>query len=591
MNSKRSLRSTLIFLELVMVLFTTFFFLGFLNYVQIRNQTDFTNRRAAELSAIEMLLLSRLEHATANLERLVTQDNLAGGSFISELSDLYLLDNTYRIISIIKQKSNSAVFTGFMFSDVLRSFFESHYHATVKRSPVIYAPEDEKPALYLSIPWKDHLLVGSIPLDTLKNDIARLIQFDGSIVVITSYDGIPFTSIGGNLPGQIFREESGTILQLGNQTYMLNRISSIWLNSYIVLLTPTQQLTYFTSRIQIFGILILVVFFSLLLFRYLVLDLLYIRPIQQFIQQLNTWNINTELPVVPLSIQGLQEIQLLSQTFYTKAQEILRMNEQLQEQVTTVSEQLKNALDKVLVSEKLAVLGNLTAGLAHELNTPLGAIISTAETIKNAIITIKKDICDLLSKNDPSESTLFIQLLQNADKKQSSLRERLQFIHQLEEHQIVQAESVTDDLIDMEINITTPDLVSQLAATSNSAHVVKTAYYFHVLEKDNTIIQTAAERAALTLKALKQWSYDEKDIKKPVSIREEMDTILTMYYNKTKYSVQVVKEYMDEGWVLANPDRLNAVWVNLINNALQAMENKGTLTIRIEKPAQIPDRI
>lgn len=425
--------------------------------------------------------------------------------------------------------------------------------------------------------------MGRIQIDSINNDIVRLVQFDGSIVVITNSDGIPYSSIGGNLPSLILNRPNGSSIYITNKAFVLNRLSSIWLSSDIVLLTPTNQVQFFNNQIQVLAILTLVALIGILLLRFFLLHLLYIKPIELFITALNQWETSKMLPEVPPTIQGVAEIQLLAKTFYAKATEIAQMNERLEAQVQEMGQQLASALDKVLVSEKLAVLGNLTAGLAHELNTPLGAIISTAETIRNAVIKIKQDLCELLTRSDPKENQFFIQLLNASGKAQTGLRGRMTFINSLEAGHVAHAEEITDDLVDMEIPLDSPDLARQIEQLQHAEHIVKTAYYFNILEKDNAIIQSAAERASLTLKALKQWTYEERGNTIPVCIKDEMETILTMYYNRTKYTIQIIREYLDDGWVLANPERLNAVWVNLINNAIQAMEQGGVLTIRIEK--------
>lgn len=582
MKKTQSLRLYLLTLEIITIVLGILFIFGSFNFIQQKITNDFANRRRSELSGIEMIFYAKLQQAVTKLENLADSENFQGAQFISEFSDIYLISHN-TISQFIKKNPSSALFIGFRFSDTFANFFSHAYFSTVRRSAVFYAPEDEKPSLYLSIPTAKGLLVGRIQIDSINNDIVRLVQFDGSIVVITNSDGIPYSSIGGNLPSLILNQPNGSSIYVTNKEFVLNRLSSIWLSSDIVLLTPTNQVQFFNNQIQVLAILSLVALIGILLLRFFLLHLLFIKPIELFITALNQWETSKMLPEIPPTIQGVAEIQLLAKTFYAKATEIAQMNEHLEAQVQEMGQQLASALDKVLVSEKLAVLGNLTAGLAHELNTPLGAIISTAETIRNAVIKIKQDLCELLTRSDPKENQFFIQLLNTSGKAQTGLRGRMTFINSLEAGHVAHAEEITDDLVDMEIPLDSPDLARQIEQLQHAEHIVKTAYYFNILEKDNAIIQSAAERASLTLKALKQWTYEERGNTIPVCIKDEMETILTMYYNRTKYTIQIIREYLDDGWVLANPERLNAVWVNLINNAIQAMEQGGVLTIRIEK--------
>jgi len=65
-----------------------------------------------------------------------------------------------------------------------------------------------------------------------------------------------------------------------------------------------------------------------------------------------------------------------------------------------------------------------------------------------------------------------------------------------------------------------------------------------------------------------------------------LETVLTLYGAAHKNAVEIVRQYHDSPRVTAKPDELIQVWTNLVQNALQAMEGKGTLvaSVRIEGP-------
>jgi len=66
------------------------------------------------------------------------------------------------------------------------------------------------------------------------------------------------------------------------------------------------------------------------------------------------------------------------------------------------------------------------------------------------------------------------------------------------------------------------------------------------------------------------------------SITLGLDTVLTLYHNQIKHGVDLICDYGDTDSIEARHDELNQVWTNLVHNALQAMEGKGTLTITTE---------
>ena len=69
----------------------------------------------------------------------------------------------------------------------------------------------------------------------------------------------------------------------------------------------------------------------------------------------------------------------------------------------------------------------------------------------------------------------------------------------------------------------------------------------------------------------------------PVDLREGLETVVTIYQNQIKHGTDLVREFEDVPPVTCLPDELNQVWTNLVHNALQAMDHKGTLTVGIRR--------
>ncbi|RMG07942.1 MAG: sensor histidine kinase, partial [Cyanobacteria bacterium J055] len=113
--------------------------------------------------------------------------------------------------------------------------------------------------------------------------------------------------------------------------------------------------------------------------------------------------------------------------------------------------------------------------------------------------------------------------------------------------------------------------------------ILETAYQLTSIIKSTQTISTATDRAAKIVFALKSYSRQTPSGQKvETNVIESLETVLTIYHNQLKQGVEVIKNYPE---TLPNiwgyPDELNQVWTNLIHNAIQAMDNKGTLTIDI----------
>ncbi|MGK7924408.1 MAG: sensor histidine kinase, partial [Spirulina sp.] len=115
--------------------------------------------------------------------------------------------------------------------------------------------------------------------------------------------------------------------------------------------------------------------------------------------------------------------------------------------------------------------------------------------------------------------------------------------------------------------------------------LLKTAYQWASLQTSTRNINTAAERAAKVVFALKTYArYDTTGEKVSARATEGIETVLTLYDNQLKQGVNVIRHYdpsLPE--ILCYSDELNQVWTNLIHNALQAMDNRGTLTVGVKQ--------
>ncbi|MEI2582501.1 sensor histidine kinase [Scytonema sp. PRP1] len=113
---------------------------------------------------------------------------------------------------------------------------------------------------------------------------------------------------------------------------------------------------------------------------------------------------------------------------------------------------------------------------------------------------------------------------------------------------------------------------------------LKITYDFASVWKSTKTITTTTDRAAKVVFALKTYAhYDHSGEKVQVNITEGIETVLTLYHNQLKHGVKVIRNYSEVPPILCYPDELNQVWVNLIHNALQAMDYKGILKIDVTR--------
>jgi signal transduction histidine kinase len=104
------------------------------------------------------------------------------------------------------------------------------------------------------------------------------------------------------------------------------------------------------------------------------------------------------------------------------------------------------------------------------------------------------------------------------------------------------------------------------------------------LVRAGAIVLEASSKASSTVSALVDYSRaDDFERKGSVYLVSEINTLVTIYYNKLKRSVNLVRRFLSDDPVQGDRDKLNQVWVNLMNNALQSMEYQGTLQIETRR--------
>jgi len=190
-------------------------------------------------------------------------------------------------------------------------------------------------------------------------------------------------------------------------------------------------------------------------------------------------------------------------------------------------EKLHDAQNQLLQSEKMASIGQLAAGVAHEINNPIGYVNSNLGTLEKYLA----DMFTMLAAYEQAEPLLAADPGKAAGIK--ALRDKL------------------------DIDFLKEDVVALMKESEEGISRVK------------KIVQD-----------LKDFSHVDESEWQWVDLHKGLESTLNVVWNEIKYKAEVVKEYGELPEVECLPSQLNQVFMNLLVNAAHAIEERGTITLR-----------
>ena len=300
------------------------------------------------------------------------------------------------------------------------------------------------------------------------------------------------------------------------------------------------------------------------------------------------------LEVIPTNFEG-ENFVLSMATDISERKKFIKEIEEANERFIVVNKKLEISIaektsrndeltERLANQDKLAMIGEITAGITHDLNTPIGAVKIGAESIRYSLENLFKSVIEKCSFEQlhyscsravESNVKMFIGGLQ-------VMRETKAFNEVLQQRypERTDLDALASAFVKARILADEDTVIDYVMSGKNPMELLDLMYHIQSIRTFVDTVMEAGEKAASVIRNLRFYLKEGANLsKEQVNLHENISTVLNVFNHQLKQGIDLNFDVPESLEIVGYESKLYQLWSNLIKNAIDAIGSKGELTI------------